>query len=110
MISLFVQLQSHMDDLLLNQRVNTHCISAGKRGSEAEATQPGVADASDRKRRRDYSQQAALEPTGEEVQNDFVDWGEAAGSQALKEAAKAVYAYKRPKPREARTTGTHEKG
>ncbi|EIE26052.1 hypothetical protein COCSUDRAFT_61044 [Coccomyxa subellipsoidea C-169] len=84
----------------------------GVQGSRKEAE---GSEASDRKRKRDESQTASTPQPPASVkldsaaQRDAVDWGKSEGSQALKEAAKAVSAYKRPKPREART-GAQEKG
>lgn len=87
------------------------CFPAGSQGGQKETA---GAEASDRKCKRDDSQragtaQAPASHSNSTAQRDSVDWGKTEGSSALKEAAKAVSAYKRPKPREART-GAQEKG
>ncbi|BDA44333.1 mRNA cap guanine-N7 methyltransferase [Coccomyxa sp. Obi] len=85
--------------------------SAGNQSSQKEVVRSGAADAHERKRRREDSKDAGpSQTTKSAAELDAGDWGNAEGAKGLKEAGKAASAaYKRPKPREARTTDAREK-
>ena len=87
------------------------CHVVGEQSSQKEEIRSGAPDAYERKRRREDSNDAgpSQTPNGA-AELDACDWGDAEGSKVLKEAGKAASAaYKRPKPREARTMGASEK-
>ncbi|CAL8470296.1 g9838 [Coccomyxa elongata] len=85
--------------------------SSGNQSSQKEEVRSGAADAYERKRRREDSNDTGPSQIQKSAADQAAgDWGNADSSKGLKEAGKGASAdYKRPKPREARTSDAREK-